>query len=75
MAKGKTTGKQGNETGGEKTSGSIVLAEFRDKNDFSKLYTVGQDISKLPESRLAELRAKGLVGESKEEPSETENDE
>lgn len=40
---------------------AVVLAPFRDKNNFDLAYTEGQDVSHLPEDRLSELVAAGLV--------------
>lgn len=39
----------------------IVLSEFRDKNDFSKIYSVGQDVSHLDSKVLQSLVERNLV--------------
>ena len=40
---------------------ATVIKSFRDKTNFSKVYKVGEDVSKLPEARISELKQKGLV--------------
>lgn len=42
-------------------NGYLVITEFRDKNDWNILYSVGQDVSDLDDERLLELIEKGLV--------------
>lgn len=53
----------------EVRSGYRVIQEFRCINNFDKVHAVGDDVSDLPEARLARLLELGLV-EGPEEPSE-----
>lgn len=39
----------------------IVIKEFRDKDDFSKLHKVGSDVSSFDKQRLTTLKALGLI--------------
>lgn len=39
----------------------IVIAEFRDINDFSKVYAVGSDVSHFNAKRIEKLIESGLV--------------
>jgi hypothetical protein len=43
-----------------------VIAPFRDKDNFSVAYEIGQDVSDLSEDRLLELIEKGLVSNADE---------
>lgn len=45
----------------KKAKGHIVAVEFRDKNDFSKLYKVGEDVSHFDEGRKADLVSRKLI--------------
>jgi hypothetical protein len=45
----------------KKVKGHIVKSEFRDKNDFAKLYKVGEDVSHFDEDRKADLVERGLI--------------
>lgn len=44
-----------------KTKKVAVLMEFRDKNDFDKVYSVGDNVNHFDEERIEDLKAKGLV--------------
>lgn len=44
-----------------KTPVYTVKKQFRDKNDFNKLYQVGEDVTNLDAKRLETLINKGLV--------------
>lgn len=57
MAKQQATSKDT----GEVRSGFRVIQEFRDIDNFDKAYAVGDDVSDLPEARLARLIELGLV--------------
>ena len=64
---------------------ATVLKDFRDKNNFAKLYKVGDDVSNLPKGRIEELKRKGLIevekpkaepkGEGKRQSPKAETDE
>jgi hypothetical protein len=53
MAKKKSEGQPG--------SVYLVAQRFVDKDNFSKAYEVGEDVSHLDETRLEDLISKGLV--------------
>jgi hypothetical protein len=42
-------------------SSYVVAQQFRDKNDFSKTYEVGEDANDFDEDRIADLLEKGLI--------------
>jgi hypothetical protein len=42
-------------------AGHIVTSEFRDKDDFTKTYHVGEDVSHFDDERKADLVSKGLA--------------
>jgi hypothetical protein len=41
--------------------GHVVLTQFRDKNNWEKLYEVGEDVSHLDDERKADLVNRGLI--------------
>lgn len=43
----------------------VVVAPFRDANNYSKQYSVGEDVSHLTGPRLEDLIGKGLVEQQK----------
>ena len=45
----------------EKASKPVVISEFRDKSDFSKVYSIGDDVSHFDEKRLQSAIKSGLV--------------
>lgn len=46
---------------GDKKPEYVVSVEFRDKNDFTKVYTVGQDVTGIDKERLFLLIELGYV--------------
>lgn len=46
---------------GEITPSHVVAIEFRDINDYSKVYKVGEDISHFDADRLIDLIEKGIA--------------
>jgi hypothetical protein len=50
-----------NTPGTEKNPVYIVDKEFRDRNDFTKVYSEGDDVSHFEESRLEHLIKHGIV--------------
>lgn len=44
----------------------IVLTEFADKDNFTKRYKVGDELTGMSEERIASLVARGLAGQEKE---------
>ena len=43
----------------------IVISQFADKDNFSKLYNVGDDVSKFDADRIKDCLSKGLIKEEK----------
>lgn len=60
MAESKANATKGAASAAPKV-GHFVAAPFRDRDDFTKEYNIGDDVSHLGEGRLEDLISKGLV--------------
>ncbi len=50
----------------DQTGTHTVIASFRDRDDFSKVYEVGDDVSDFDEKRLSDLVELKLVSDNTE---------
>ncbi|WPU91798.1 hypothetical protein SNE25_20995 [Mucilaginibacter sabulilitoris] len=48
-------------TKAKKAKGHVVVTEFRDKNNFAKVYKVGEDVSHFDEARKVDLVGRKLI--------------